>query len=437
MEPERQLHLANVLKAFRAELECSLDELRVGGAPLTDFEVRLIKEVTAARLEGVEDQLRFDVRRRLDQTWRGRVVARLPGRLRRFLLRVRGLARPRIGVLRHYPPRPLRIPARYVKTEPPAPAPTISIVTPSFAQGRFLERTLNSILGQHYPALEYFVQDGGSTDKTLEILRRYDGQLSGWASEPDAGQADAINRGFRHSTGEIMAWLNSDDLLLPGSLAYVARYFVDHPDVDVVYGHRLMIDESDGQIGAWILPKHDDIALTVADYIPQETLFWRQRIWDAAGGRVDASFGYALDWDLLLRFREAGAKMVRLPRFLGAFRIHDEQKTTGIHELGVTETARLRERVHGRDLPIEDVTRLLRPYLKRHILVHTRQRFVDRLPLQRIKVTTTRGESSQHVPLAKSLGVAQPANGEQLHQAAGTPSATFESRPTESRPTDS
>ena len=138
----------------------------------------------------------------------------------------------------------------------------ITIVTPSFQQGRFLERTIYSILSQQYPRLEYVVQDGGSTDGTVDVLQRFEPLLTRWVSEPDDGQTDAINRGFRGTTGELMAWVNSDDLLLPGCLAYVARFLVEHPEVDVVYGYRLMIDEDDRQIGTWITPPHDDQALT-------------------------------------------------------------------------------------------------------------------------------------------------------------------------------
>jgi glycosyltransferase involved in cell wall biosynthesis len=388
MKPEGQLHLADVLRTCREQLENTLDEIHARKTGLSDLEVKLAKALVATRLESVEGQLRFDAYDRL-RVGRGARLARwMPRRLRRFLSRLRGLARPRIGILRHYPPRPLLLPASYLNAQPPDRPQTISIVTPSFAQGRYLERTLQSVLSQNYPALEYFVQDSCSTDGTQEILQRYQGLLTDSVSEPDDGQADAINRGFRRSTGEIMAWLNSDDLLLPGSLAYVARYFANHPEVDVVYGHRLMIDAHDDQIGAWILPGHDDVTLTVADYIPQESLFWRRRIWDAAGGHVDASFGYALDWDLLLRFRDAGAKMVRLPRYLGAFRIHDEQKTTAEHLLGLSETTRLRERVYGREVPIEEVVMRLRPFLMRHILVHSWQRAVDRLPRKRICLST-------------------------------------------------
>ena len=309
----------------------------------------------------------------------------------RAFARGRSWTKPRIGNLRHYEPKRLEVPASYLRTAPPDPAPSISIVTPSYEQGRFLERTLYSVLSQNYPELEYIVQDGASSDGTIEVLHRFDSALTCWSSEPDDGQADAINRGFQSTSGEIMAWLNSDDLLLPGSLAYVARYFVEHPDIDVVYGHRLMIDDDDNQIGAWIVPRHDDLALTLADYIPQETLFWRRRIWEAVGGALDPTFAYALDWDLLLRFRACGARIVRLPRFIGAFRIHGAQKTTATQAVGEAECDRLRRRVHGRPVSREEVLKRLRPYLLRHILAHTRQRIVDRLPVRRLPVCTVPG----------------------------------------------
>ena len=149
-----------------------------------------------------------------------------------------------------------------------------------------------------------------------------------------------------------------------------------------------MIDENDGQVGAWILPEHDDIVLTYADYVPQETLFWRRRIWDASGASLDPSFAYALDWDLLLRFHEAGATMVRLPRFLGAFRIHDEQKTTAAADVGDAECRLLRQRVHGRPISVEEMRLRMRPYFLRHILIHKRQRIVEKMPLRRHSVRT-------------------------------------------------
>lgn len=383
VRPEQQFSLADVIREQRERLEEVVGELAERGEPISELEARLIVDAGSVRLDQVEVALRHDAQRRHD-----RALSRGLIPLRRLAGRTRSWWQPRIGTLSHYKPKQLVVPTAYARAAPPYPAPTISLVTPSFQQGRFLGRTLASVVGQQYPALEYRVQDGGSTDETIPVLERFDPFLTGWISEPDAGQADAINRGFAHTTGEIMGWLNSDDLLLPGALAHVAGYFAAHPNVDVVYGHRVMIDEQDLQIGSWILPAHDDFVLSLADYIPQETLFWRRRIWDAAGGRVDSSFGYALDWDLLLRFRDAGAEMVRLPRYLGAFRIHDAQKTTADEDIGASECELLRLRVHGRMVPVEEVVRRLRPYYRRHVLIHKYYRFVDRLPLAREPVLT-------------------------------------------------
>jgi hypothetical protein len=144
-----------------------------------------------------------------------------------------------------------------------------------------------------------------------------------------------------------MAYLNSDDLLAPGALRCVADYFATHPDVDVVYGHRIIIDDDDREIGRWVMPRHHPETLAWIDYVPQETMFWRKRAWDLAGG-IDPSFQFALDWDLLARFQQAGCRMVRLPYFLAAFRVHAAQKTSqDIHTTGAGEMARIRARFHG------------------------------------------------------------------------------------------
>ncbi|WP_354547992.1 glycosyltransferase family 2 protein [Kaistia defluvii] len=228
-------------------------------------------------------------------------------------------------------------------------------MTPSYNQGQFVERTLESVLGQGYPQLEYVLQDGGSTDMTADVALRYVERLSRYESAKDNGQTHAINLGFRGTSGEVMAYLNSDDLLLPGSLAHVAAYFTNNPDVDVVYGDRILIDENDDEIGRWVLPAHDARALRLADYVPQETLFWRRRIWDQVGG-LDESFRFAMDWDLLLRFQEAGAKIVHLPRFMGAFRIHLHQKTsTELDNRGAEEMARLRLRSLGMEMTAKEI----------------------------------------------------------------------------------
>ena len=294
-------------------------------------------------------------------------------RRRRIKERLRQWLQPRLGLLYHYPPRPLKIPPKYIteqEKQPPAGGwPLISIVTPSYNQSDFIDKTFQSVFDQHYPKLEYVVQDGGSDDGTVEILKKYDDQLAHWESAEDEGQSDALNKGFAHATGNVMAYLNSDDLLLPGALHYVADYFARHSEVDVVYGHRVLVDEYGQEIGRWVMPPHDDAVLSWADYIPQETMFWRREIWEKAGGGIDKSFKFAMDWDLILRFREAGAKIVCLPRFLGAFRVHPHQKTSAeISGQGDREMQQLRKRSLGRVVSEAEINQNIKKYLTRHVL---------------------------------------------------------------------
>ena len=257
-----------------------------------------------------------------------------------------------IGILRHYEPRKIvwdRFPkARLAESR----LPRLAIVTPSYGQPAFIERTMLSILDQDYPRLLYGVQDGGSKDATPEIIARHAARLVFWESAPDHGQADAVRKGFARFTDQlgpddIMAWLNSDDLIAPHALRFVAEYFATHPEVDCVYGHRIIVDEQDGDVGRWIMPRHDPHGLEWIDYVPQETMFWRKRAWELVGG-IDPSFQFALDWDLLARFTEAKLKIVRLPYFLGCFRVHPMQKTcAAISTSGAEEMTRIRTRFHG------------------------------------------------------------------------------------------
>src|SRR5258706_8672796 len=121
---------------------------------------------------------------------------------------------------------------------------------------------------------------------------------------------------MRRATGELLAWLNGDDILLPGALDYVVYFFETHPSVDVVYGHRIVIDPTGNEIGRWVLPPHSDRVLSWIDYVPQETLFWRRRAWERVGSHVDETFHFAMDWDMLVRLRDSGATFARLPQFL-------------------------------------------------------------------------------------------------------------------------
>lgn len=283
--------------------------------------------------------------------------------------RLRAILAFRLGHLIQHGPKHLRIPAHYARPTHLSRYPKISIVTPTFKHAEFIERTIKSVLDQSYPNLEYFVYDGGSQDGTEEILRGYADRLTGWESRTDNGQSQAINLGLAKTSGEIMAWINSDDILLPGALAYVADYFNRHPNVDVVYGHRFLIDENDQLIGRWMLPLHNDEVLSWADYIPQESMFWRRRIWEKVGGKVDESFCFAMDWDLLVRFRDAGARFARLPRFLGGFRVHSRQKSSAeISGIGVQEMTRIRERLLGRVPSDEEIYMTMMPYLRKHVV---------------------------------------------------------------------
>jgi len=359
--------------------------IREQEAELTRFRLASLAQAAPADLSAVSGDLQAELVKRLEQKQAvieelHRAVAayravfgpfgfiiRPAARLFGFLTRPIRLFVPRLGVLSQHPPIDLRRPPVYASAAG-RNRPRISIVTPSFRQAAYIERTIESVVGQGYPNLEYFVQDGGSEDGTREILERYADRLAGWDSRPDGGQSEAINRGFARTAGEIMAWLNSDDILFPGALDCVADYFESHPEVDVVYGNRVLIDEDDREIGRWVMPAHDDRILSWADYVPQETLFWRRRIWERAGGRVDESFRFAMDWDLLVRFREAGARFARIPRFLGGFRIHSRQKTSaGISSVGFREMDRIRERVLGHVPNRAELRKAVTPYLLRHV----------------------------------------------------------------------
>ncbi len=259
-----------------------------------------------------------------------------------------------IGILRHYDPRPL-VWEKFPKPRlPESRLPQIGIVTPSYGQATYIESTILSVLNQQYPKLRYVVQDGGSKDASPQIIARYADRLAHWESVRDKGQADAVKKGFAHLEGQlgpndVMAWLNSDDLIAPRALRFVAEYFARHPDVDCIYGHRIIIDPEDRDVGRWIMPPHEPASLEWIDYVPQETMFWRKRAWDLVGG-IDPTFQFALDWDLLARFTQAKLKLVRVPYFLGCFRVHQLQKTSAaIHTTGAEEMARVRTRFHGQE----------------------------------------------------------------------------------------
>ena len=239
------------------------------------------------------------------------------------------LFRPRIGVFKQYEPRPFSFPVNCDNFQEIESWPKISIITPSLNQGMYIEDTIISVLSQNYPGIiEYIVQDGGSTDNTNAVINKYLSDITNFESIRDNGQSHALNKGFSKASGEIMAFINSDDIYLKGAFRNAAWWFNHLPSIDVIYGHRLIINSNNEDIGKWILPPFNARVLQHLDYIPQETVFWRRSIWERIGGRINEEFQFAFDWDLFLRFTQAGAKIKRVPCFFSAFRYHEEQKTS-------------------------------------------------------------------------------------------------------------
>ena len=202
----------------------------------------------------------------------------------------------------------------------------VSIVTPSFNQAQFLEETIQSVLNQDFPNLEYIVIDGGSQDGSVEIIRKYEDRLSWWVSEPDKGQTDAINKGFHRSNGDIFAWLNSDDTLLPGAVSEAVSYLEQNPAVGLVYGDTNFIDQHGKIIGKFPARQTDYRRLRQGYvHIPQQAAFFRGDIWRQVGP-LDPSFFFAMDYDLWVRIA-AVSELVYHRRTWANFRLHSDAKT--------------------------------------------------------------------------------------------------------------
>ena len=204
--------------------------------------------------------------------------------------------------------------------------PAVTIVTPSLNQGRWIGETIESVLGQQYPRLEYMVLDGGSRDTTLDVLRGYQDRLM-WTSGPDGGQSAAINKGFRAARGEIVAWLNADDTYLPGAIGAAVEHFMSHPECAMVYGEGYRIDEDGRRIGRF--PATEPLNLwklaNLSDYILQQSVFMRRAAVEAVDF-LDETLHWAMDWDLFLKIAER-FRIDYMPVYLGNIREHRAAKT--------------------------------------------------------------------------------------------------------------
>lgn len=224
--------------------------------------------------------------------------------------------------------------------------PLVTVVTPSFNQAQFLERTIQSVIEQDYPNLEYIIMDGGSQDGSVDIIKKYASKLTYWESQKDKGQTDAINKGFSHASGEILAWINSDDTFEPGAVKRAVNYLVSHPEIGLVYGDCNFINAKDHVIGRFNARQTDYQRLKRGYvHIPQQSSFWRAKIWHQVKP-LDDSIYFAMDYDLWLRLAKI-SKIKYHQELWANFRLHGDAKTIAEDDRGWKDMVKIHYRDGG------------------------------------------------------------------------------------------
>jgi len=225
--------------------------------------------------------------------------------------------------------------------------PKISIVTPSFNQGSYLESTILSVIGQLYPNLEYIIMDGGSTDNSIDIIRKYEKHFAFWESVPDKGQSDAINKGFQIATGNIFAWINSDDMYLPHTFRFISEYFSSNCDDKIVFGNCLKFNQETKKVyGSDVESSHKKLDISLCDYIIQPSCFWSRQIWEKVGP-LNLDLAFSLDWDWFIRAQKLNLKFEPISEFLSIYRIHAQHKTGTGGQDRIYELAKIYEKYHS------------------------------------------------------------------------------------------
>lgn len=228
--------------------------------------------------------------------------------------------------------------------------PLISVITPCWNSETYIERTIHSVLQQEYSNVEYIVIDGASKDATIKIIKHYADRISYWSSEPDKGMYDAINKGIRQANGEILAYLNSDDIYYPGTLSFVAQHFAEHPEVDFIFGDLNFIDENDRVLFKQAYPDFNLPRFRSMRHaaIGQPAAFWRRSLWTSVG-EFDTTLKMASDFDFFIRAGVIG-QLLHAPKVLAGFRVHPKSMTQRQIKVSHSEV----DEIHRRHLQAEN-----------------------------------------------------------------------------------